>query len=63
MLLKPLFDKYRATRTQKALPLLRKISPVAWQHIHFLGHYTFCESRHPIDLDEIVANVALEEGK
>jgi hypothetical protein len=24
------------------------ISPIAYQHIHFHGHYTFCGSRHPI---------------
>jgi len=39
------------------------ISPVAWQHIHFHGHYTFCGSRHPIDLDAMVANLTLQEGE
>jgi hypothetical protein len=47
----------------KALALLKKISPVAWQHIHFHGHYTFCGSRHPIDLDAMVANLTLEESE
>jgi hypothetical protein len=43
-------------KNSKALPLLKKISPVAWQNIHFHGRYTFCGSRHPINLDAMVAN-------
>ena len=35
----------------------------AWQHIYFHGHYTFCGRRIPIDLDAILANLALEEGE
>ncbi len=49
-------------KNSKALPLLKKISPVAWQNIHFHGHYTFCGSRHPINLDAMGANLMLEEG-
>ena len=49
-------------KNSKALPLLKKISPVAWQNIHFHGRYTFCGSRHPINLDAMVANLTLEEG-
>jgi hypothetical protein len=50
-------------KNSKALPLLKKISPVAWQNIHFHGHYTFCGSRHPINLDSMVAtNLTPEEG-
>ena len=49
-------------KNSKALPLLKKISPVAWQNIHFHGHYTFCGSRHPINLDAMVANLTLKEG-
>jgi hypothetical protein len=44
-------DKYQTTKSSKALALLKKISPVAWQHMHFHGHHIFCSSRHPIDLD------------
>lgn len=36
-------------RSYKALDLLRRISPAAWQHIHFLGHYAFRDKRNPID--------------
>src|ERR1022692_3076197 len=35
------------------------ISPVAWQHIHFLGHYAFRDKQHPIDLEAILESVKL----
>jgi hypothetical protein len=38
-------------KTPKALALPKKISLIAWQHIYFHGHYTFCGTRIPIDLD------------
>ena len=44
---------------QKALELLMRISPVTWQHIHFLGHYAFRDKKHPIDLEGILACVNL----
>jgi hypothetical protein len=31
--------------------------------MRFHGHYTFCGRRIPIDLDAILANLALEEGE
>src|SRR6478672_9321636 len=48
MLLSRLLERYQATGNQKAPQYLKAISPVAWQHIHFLGHYTFRDNRHPI---------------
>jgi Tn3 transposase DDE domain-containing protein len=59
ILLSRLLDRYQATGNQKALGLLKKISPVAWQHIHFLGHYTFRGNQHPIDLEAMLASVSL----
>jgi hypothetical protein len=46
-----------AVRRGKFLELLKKISPVAWQHIHFLGHYRFRDNRHPIDWEAILASL------
>jgi TnpA family transposase len=62
-ILSRLRDKYQATKNTKALALLKKIFPTAWQHIYFHGHYTFCGRRIPIDLDAILANLALEESE
>lgn len=35
----------------------QKISPVAWQYIHFHGHYTFRDNKHLINLEEMLARV------
>ena len=61
-ILSRLLEKYQTSKNAKALALLKKISPAAWQHIHFHGHYFFCGRRVPIDLDAMLANLALEEG-
>lgn len=62
MLLSGLLGRYLATDNQKAVDLLRRISPAAWQHLHFLGHYAFRDKRHPIDLDAILAGIDWESG-
>jgi TnpA family transposase len=59
IMLSRLLDQYQAAGDQKALGLLKKISPVAWQHIHFLGHYDFRGSQNPIDLDALLSGVSL----
>jgi len=59
ILLSALLERYNAADDQKAIRLLRKISPVAWQHIHFLGRYLFRGNRHPIDVEVLLADVAL----
>ena len=58
MILSKLYDKYKAENNQKALKILKKISHVAWQHIHFQGHLVF--AKNPIiDLDDIVKSLEL----
>jgi TnpA family transposase len=56
ILLSGLLNRYQADNNQKALDRLKQISPVAWQHIHFLGHYVFRDKQNPIDLDAILAS-------
>jgi len=48
------FTTYEVTGNAKALALIKKISPVAWRHIHLNGHYTFHGNEQVIDLDAIV---------
>lgn len=57
-ILSKLLVKYEAEGNQKALEFLRKISPIAWQHIHFQGHFKFSEE-NVIDLDEIINQLKL----
>jgi TnpA family transposase len=59
MMLSMLLDKYQASGSEKGIALLKKISPVAWQHIHFLGHYAFLNNYNAIDLEAILANANL----
>jgi TnpA family transposase len=60
MLLSGLLSKYLDMGNEKALDLLRKISPAAWQHLHFLGHYAFRNKHHRIDLNAILADIDWE---
>jgi TnpA family transposase len=60
IMLSKLLDRYQAAGNQKALDLLKKISPVAWRHIHFLGHYAFRDNKNPIDLEAMLAGIRLE---
>ena len=57
MLLSGLLTRYLASDNDKALDLLRRISPAAWQHLHFLGHYAFRDKRNPIDLEAVLAGI------
>ena len=59
MLLSGLLNRYLATNNTNALDLLKRISPAAWQHLHFLGHYAFRDKRRPIDLESILDGVIL----
>ena len=59
-LLSKLLEKYQKNNKQEAIEKLLKVSPVAWQHIHLLGHYTFCTNKNPIDLDEMISSFEKE---
>jgi len=59
ILLSALLERYRAASDHKALRALRSLSPVAWQHVHFLGRYLFRGSRPPIDLVALLADVTM----
>lgn len=58
-ILSKLEEKYTMEGNQKALNLLRKISPVAWRHIHFQGHLVF-SNENIIDLDKIISELRLD---
>jgi TnpA family transposase len=60
ILLSMLLNRRQTAKKQKVLDLLKKISPVAWQHIHFLGHYLFRNNHQPIDLEAILAHAGFD---
>lgn len=55
--------KFEAEGNLKALSMLKKISPVAWRHIHFRGHFIFSNNAKIIDLDSIVRNLVVQRKK
>jgi TnpA family transposase len=57
-ILSRLYDKYKEEGNNKAIKRLKKISPVAWRHIHFQGHFVF-SNINAIDLDKIIQNLIL----
>lgn len=57
MLLSGLLNRSLTASNEKALDLIRRISPAAWQHLHFLGHYAFRGKRNPIDLEAVLAGI------
>lgn len=61
-ILSKLKPKYEAEGDHKALAMLKGISPVAWQHIHFQGHFIF-SGNNTIDIDEIINKVFLHGVK
>ena len=44
---------------KKVLKFLKKSSPVAWQHIHFTGHFTFYNYKNKIDIDKLTEYLEL----
>jgi hypothetical protein len=59
ILLSMLLNRHPTAEKENFLEMLRKISPVAWQHIHFLGHYLFRDGQ-PIDLEAILAHAGFD---
>lgn len=41
--------------------VLKRVSPVAWQHIRFYGRYQFDEDFTPIDLERLRQQLSTEE--
>jgi TnpA family transposase len=54
IILSMLIIKYRREGRLDLVEKIKKISPIAWQHIHFLGHYFFRSNKHPIDLETLI---------
>lgn len=62
-ILSKLKQKYETENNNEALEVLKKISPVAWQHINFHGHLNFTKNK-TLDLDEIIKLIQLgDENK
>ena len=60
VILSRILERCLEKNDQKTIARLKRISPVAWDHTYFQGHYTFFGNKSPIDLDAMIANLILE---
>jgi TnpA family transposase len=58
-ILSKLLEKFEATGNKKGLAMLKRMSPVAWDHIHFQGHFKFSDEMS-IDLDAMIEKMDLD---
>ena len=63
MLLSELLIQAEAKENKSLCEQIKRLSPVAWQHINFLGNFVFSTSSQPIDIKGIVEKVLEETRK
>lgn len=54
-----LLKKCGASGNTRGLESLRRLSPVAWEHIFLNGHYTFISEGRELDLDAMIEELGL----
>lgn len=55
LLLSRVYEKKLAEGDQAAIELMRRISPIAWQHINLFGTFEFSPNTSKLDIDALVA--------
>lgn len=55
LLLSRVYEKKLAEGDQAAIELMRRISPIAWQHINLFGTFEFSQNTSKLDIDALVA--------
>ena len=56
ILLSMLLNRAEAESNEELIKMIKKTSPVAWQHVHLGGHYAFRSNKRPIDLEAVLAH-------
>ncbi len=49
----------KAGRTEE-VEIIKRISPVAWRHVNFLGRFVFQHQQNPLDIDEMIKTLEQE---
>jgi TnpA family transposase len=57
VLLSSLYKTYSEKGDQGQLDLLKRLSPVAWQHINLIGKYEFCLNQQSLNIQELINSV------
>ena len=58
VLLSGVYEQKRAAKDNEAIPILRRRSLVAWQHINLFGAMDFGSVTSPVDIAALVARYA-----
>jgi len=50
-------NKYKKEKNTKYCDMIKRLSPVAWQHINLVGKYDFCKNQINVNFQEFVENL------
>ncbi len=53
-LLSELYKEYKKLKITEYSDLVKRLSPVAWQHINLVGKYEFCKNQISIIIQEVI---------
>ncbi len=56
VLLSELFKKYKKENNVEFCDMIKRFSPVAWQHINLGGKYEFCQNQIHLNIQEVIAS-------
>lgn len=46
--------QYKKQKNTVYCDLIKRLSPVVWQHINLVGKYEFCQNQIPINIQELI---------
>ncbi len=56
-LLSELYKKYKKEKNTEFCDMIKRLSPVAWQHINLVGKYDFCKNQKNVNIQEVIENL------
>jgi TnpA family transposase len=56
-LLSSLLEKAEADEDTEMVKFIKRLSPVAWQHINLIGNFTFRYDENIIDIQQVIGNM------
>ncbi len=59
LILSRLKEYFEERESNESLELLKRISPVAWQHINLSGFYTFASNDEGFDIEALINNIRI----
>lgn len=54
-----LTEAEKAGRTDES-EIIKRISPIAWRHVNFLGRFVFQRTQNPLDIDAMIKTLEQE---